>query len=140
MCMIKKLKEKALSTGDVSREEALLLASAPLEELSEAAEEIRREKCGQGFDLCTIVNGKCGRCPEDCKYCAQSAHYQAKCTEAYGLLPTEKLLEGARREAAQGVLRYSIVTSGRKLSDYEVEQACESIRAIREETDRKSVV
>ncbi len=134
MCMIKKLKEKALSTGDVSREEALLLASAPLEELSEAAEEIRREKCGQGFDLCTIVNGKCGRCPEDCKYCAQSAHYQAKCTEAYGLLPTEKLLEGARREAAQGVLRYSIVTSGRKLSDYEVEQACESIRAIREET------
>ncbi len=134
MCMIKKLKEKALSTGDVSREEALLLASAPLEELSEAAEEIRREKCGQGFDLCTIVNGKCGRCPEDCKYCAQSAHYQAKCTEAYGLLPTEKLLEGARREAAQGVLRYSIVTSGKKLSDYEVEQACESIRAIREET------
>ena len=134
MCMIKKLKEKALSTGDVSLEEALLLASAPLEELSEAAEEIRREKCGQGFDLCTIVNGKCGRCPEDCKYCAQSAHYQAKCTEAYGLLPTEKLLEGARREAAQGVLRYSIVTSGRKLSDYEVEQACESIRAIREET------
>ena len=134
MCMIEKLKEKALSTGDVSREEALLLASAPLEELSEAAEEIRREKCGQGFDLCTIVNGKCGRCPEDCKYCAQSAHYQAKCTEAYGLLPTEKLLEGARREAARGVLRYSIVTSGRKLSDYEVEQACESIRAIREET------
>ena len=134
MCMIEKLKEKALSTGDVSREEALLLARAPLEELSEAAEEIRREKCGQGFDLCTIVNGKCGRCPEDCKYCAQSAHYQAKCTEAYGLLPTEKLLEGARREAAQGVLRYSIVTSGRKLSDYEVEQACESIRAIREET------
>ncbi len=134
MCMIEKLKEKALSTGDVSREEALLLARAPLEELSEAAEEIRREKCGQGFDLCTIVNGKCGRCPEDCKYCAQSAHYQAKCTEAYGLLPTEKLLEGARREAARGVLRYSIVTSGRKLSDYEVEQACESIRAIREET------
>ena len=34
------------------------------------------------------VNGKCGRCPEDCKYCAQSAHYQAKCTEAYGLLPS----------------------------------------------------
>lgn len=134
MCMIKKLKEKALSTGDVSREEALLLARAPLEELSGAAEEIRREKCGQGFDLCTIVNGKCGRCPEDCKYCAQSAHYQAKCTEAYGLLPTEKLLEGARREAARGVLRYSIVTSGRKLSDYEVEQACESIRAIREGT------
>ena len=81
----------------------------------------------------TIVNGKCGRCSEDCKYCAQSAHYQAKCTEAYGLLPKEELLRGARQNAEKGVLRYSIVTSGRKLSVREVEQACDSIRAIRAE-------
>ena len=134
MDLIQELKEKALTSGDISREEALLLAGFPLEELTEAAEEIRRKKCGQGFDLCTIVNGKCGRCSEDCKYCAQSAHYQAKCTEAYGLLPTEKLLEGARHNAARGVLRYSIVTSGRKLSNQEVEQVCESIRVIRGET------
>lgn len=135
MGIVQELKEKALTFGEISREEALLLAQMPLEELAEAAEEIRRKKCGQGFDLCTIVNGKCGRCPEDCKYCAQSAHYQAKCTEAYGLLPTEKLLEGARHNEAKGVLRYSVVTSGRNLSDREVEQVCESIRVIREETN-----
>ena len=133
MGIIQEMKEKALTTGDISREEALLLAQAPLEELAEAAEEIRRKKCGQGFDLCTIVNGKCGRCSEDCKYCAQSAHYQAKCTEAYGLLPKEELLRGARQNAEKGVLRYSIVTTGRKLSVREVEQACDSIRAIRAE-------
>ncbi len=133
MGIIQEMKEKALTAGDISREEALLLAQAPLEELAGAAEEIRRNKCGQGFDLCTIVNGKCGRCSEDCKYCAQSAHYQAKCTEAYGLLPKEELLRGARQNAARGVLRYSIVTSGRKLSVREVEQACDSIRAIRAE-------
>lgn len=134
MGIVQELKEKALNSGKISGEEALLLAEAPLEELAEAAEEIRRKKCGQGFDLCTIVNGKCGRCSEDCKYCAQSAHYHARCTEAYGLLSTEKLLEGARHNQEKGVLRYSIVTSGRKLSDREVEQVCESIRAIREET------
>ena len=134
MGIVQELKEKVLTFGEISREEALLLAQMPLEELAEAAEEIRRKKCGQGFDLCTIVNGKCGRCSEDCKYCAQSAHYQAKCTEAYGLLPTEKLLEGARHNEAKGVLRYSVVTSGRNLSDREVEQVCESIRVIREET------
>ncbi len=134
MCMIQEMKEKALATGDISREEALLLAKAPLEELAEAAEEIRREKCGQGFDLCTIVNGKCGRCSEDCKYCAQSAHYQARCTEAHGLLSTEELLEGARQNEAKGVLRYSIVTSGKRLAEGEVEQVCEAIRAIRAET------
>ena len=135
MGIVQELKEKVLTFGEISREEALLLAQMPLEELAEAAEEIRRKKCGQGFDLCTIVNGKCGRCSEDCKYCAQSAHYQAKCTEAYGLLPTEKLLEGARHNEAKGVLRYSVVTSGRNLSDREVEQVCESIRVIREETN-----
>lgn len=134
MGIVQELKEKALAQGGVSREEALLLVQAPLEELAEAAEEIRRKKCGQGFDLCTIVNGKCGRCSEDCRYCAQSAHYQARCTEAYGLLPAEKLLEGAKRAKAKGALRYSIVTSGRKLSDREVEQVCESIRAIRQKT------
>ena len=37
------------------------------------------------------------------------------------------------RDRRQGVLRYSIVTSGRKLSDREVDQVCESIRAIREQ-------
>ena len=67
MGIVQELKEKALTFGEISREEALLLAQMPLEELAEAAEEIRRKKCGQGFDLCTIVNGKCGRCSEDCK-------------------------------------------------------------------------
>lgn len=134
MGIIQEMKEKALTTGDISREEALLLAQAPLEELAGAAEEIRRNKCGQGFDLCTIVNGKCGRCSEDCKYCAQSAHYHTACEESYGLLSTQELLAQAREHAKRGVLRYSIVTSGKALSEKEVEQVCESIRAIRRET------
>ena len=62
MGMVEELKQKALQQGGISREEALALAEAPLEELAEAAEEIRRKKCGKKFDICTIVNGKCGRC------------------------------------------------------------------------------
>jgi biotin synthase len=135
MSVVQELKDKALEWGGISREEALLLVKSPLWELAEAADEIRRKKCGQRFDICTIINGKCGRCSEDCKYCAQSAHYQAGCGEGYGLLPTQKLLEGARYNEERGVLRYSIVTSGRKLSDREVEQVCESIRVIREKTN-----
>ena len=34
MGIVEELKEKALTTGDISREEALLLAEAPLEELA----------------------------------------------------------------------------------------------------------
>lgn len=43
-------------------------------------------------------------------------------------------MEGAKHNEEQGVLRYSIVTSGRRLSEKEVDQVCESIRKIREET------
>ncbi len=134
MSMVKELKKKLLDGGQIDKAEALLLSREPLEELTKAADEIRRKFCGNGFDLCTIVNGKCGRCSEDCKYCAQSAHYHTACEESYPLLNTEILLEGAKRNEAQGVLRYSIVTSGRALSDREVDQVCESIRVIRRET------
>ncbi|MCI9007185.1 MAG: biotin synthase BioB [Lachnospiraceae bacterium] len=134
MSIVTELKENILKGGQISRDEALLLADAPLDELTRAADEIRRQMCQNGFDLCTIVNGKCGRCSEDCKYCAQSVHYHTACSESYPLLDTKKLLEGARYNDAKGVLRYSIVTSGKRLTDREIDQVCESIRTIKKET------
>lgn len=133
MTIVQELKKKVMNGGELSRAEALSLYDAPLEELTTAADAIRKQACGNRFDLCTIINGKCGRCSEDCKYCAQSAHYHTACTDSYPLLPTEILLEDAKRCAGRGVLRYSIVTSGKCLSDAEIDQACESIRAIRRE-------
>lgn len=133
MNLVEKLKDKVLAGGEVTREEALGLIDAPLEALSQAADQLREHFCGDRFDLCTIVNGKCGKCSEDCKYCAQSAHYHTSLEESYPLLSTEKLVKGAAESKRQGVLRYSIVTSGRKLSHREVDQVCESIRAIREQ-------
>lgn len=69
--MIEELKERVLAGEQINRAEALRLAEAPLKELTEAADEIRTRFCGRTFDLCTIINGKCGRCSEDCKYCAR---------------------------------------------------------------------
>lgn len=133
MDLVEQLKNKVLARGEVTREEALGLMDAPLEALSQAADQLRKHFCGDRFDLCTIVNGKCGKCSEDCKYCAQSAHYHTGLEESYPLLSTEELVKGAAENKRQGVLRYSIVTSGRKLSGREVDQVCESIRAIREQ-------
>lgn len=133
MNTVEQLKRKVLDGGEVTREEALGLVNVPLEALSQAADQLRAHFCGNRFDLCTIVNGKCGKCSEDCKYCAQSAHYHTNLEESYPPLSTEELLNGAAENKRQGVLRYSIVTSGRKLSDREVDQVCESIRAIRKQ-------
>lgn len=131
---IQELKEKVFCGDLLEKQEIMELLEAPLEELSQAADEIREHFCGNRFDMCTIINGKCGKCSEDCKYCAQSIHFHTNCEESYPLLSTEKLLEQARHNKEQGVLRYSIVTSGKRLSDREVEQVCDSIRSIRRET------
>ncbi len=128
------LKEKVLAGRQITREEALALAEMPLEELCAAADEIRRFFCGDKFDLCTIVNGKSGKCSENCKYCAQSASYHTA-VETYPLLDTEALLEQAQYNQSRGVHRYSIVTSGRNLNAQEVSQACGSIRKIKESLD-----
>lgn len=135
MSIVRQLKEKVMSGEWIGKEEALQLAAAPLGELTEAADEIRRRYCGDTFDICTIINGKSGKCSEDCKFCAQSSRYHTGLKDTYPLLGTEELLKEAKYNADRGVLRYSIVTSGRCLSDREVERLCDSIRKIKEETD-----
>ncbi len=133
MSLTQELKEKVLHGDQITREEALALYDAPLEELCAAANEIRIQFCGNRFDMCTIINGKSGRCSEDCKYCAQSACYRAD-VEEYPLLSAAEIVEGARTNDSQGVLRYSIVTSGKRLSDKEIDRMCETVRRIRKET------
>lgn len=135
MSLVSDLKEKIYSGEEITREDAIKLLEEPLEELANAADEIRSKFCGNAFDMCTIINGKCGKCSEDCKYCAQSAHYHTACEETYPLLSTEELLEQAKKNEERGVLRYSIVTSGKRLSDKEIDQVCESIREIKRKTN-----
>ena len=116
----------------ITKEEALELYDHPLEELCDCADQIRRHFCGDQFDICTIINGKSGHCSENCKFCAQSAHNHT-CASEYPLLSDEEILEQAKVNHSQGVLRYSIVTSGKRLPDREVDDMCRVIRRIREE-------
>ncbi len=129
-----KLKKKVLEGYSITKEEALMLYDAPLEELCKAANEIRMHFCGSTFDLCTIINGKSGRCTEDCKYCAQSAYYLTN-IETYPLLSTDDILKQAKYNDKSGVLRFSIVTSGKTLNDEELDAVCESVQKIRKQTE-----
>lgn len=126
------LKKKVLQGRMLDKDEALSLVDAELEELCQAADELRAHFCRNGFDICTIINGKSGKCSENCKYCAQAGCHSTS-VETYPLLQTERIVEDARHNAEGGVLRYSIVTSGRRLTAREIEQVCESIRRVKEE-------
>ena len=133
MSYIEDLKNEIINGKRITKEEAMELYNQPLEELCAAANELREHFCQNIFDICTIINGKSGKCSENCKYCAQSAYYHTE-TKEYPLLGTEEILKQAKYNDERGVLRYSIVTSGRALGDADVDKVCESVRKVKEET------
>ena len=102
--------------------------------LCEGADKIRKHFVGDKVDLCSIVNGRSGKCPEDCKYCAQSAHYHTDCN-VYDFLSEEELLEACKLNEREGVDRFSIVTAGRNLSGEEFEKALSAFKRMKEECD-----
>ncbi len=132
MNYIEELKNKILNGYLINKEEASKLVDEDLEEMCKVADEIRKHFCGNTFDMCTIISGKNGKCSEDCKYCAQSAHYNTG-AEVYPLLGTKPILDQAQYNYKKGVSRYGVVTSGKRLSDKEVNQLCETLKTVHKE-------
>lgn len=130
MIDIELLKNEIISGKKITKKEVIELYDAPLDLLCQNANEIRQHFCSNGFDLCTIINAKSGKCSENCHFCAQSSFYHTNALE-YSLLPLEKIVEQAKENEKQGVLRYSIVTSGKRLSDSEVDKMCDAVRSIK---------
>lgn len=128
------LKEKVLKGYNINEDEAKELYNADINLLKEAANEIRKFFMQDNFDLCTIVNAKCGSCSENCKFCAQSAHH-GKNVKTYPLLDDRTLIDDAKKQKEKGILRYSIVTSGKKLSDEDVLNEARIIKKLKEECD-----
>lgn len=132
MNMLEEIKGNIIKGKQISRSEALMLCDIPLEELCNGAEEIRKHFMSNSFDLCSIVNGKCGRCSENCKFCAQSA-VSGFSINSYPLLDADTIVAEAMKNYKLGVKRFSIVTSGKRVSINEVEQICHVVRRIIDE-------
>lgn len=128
--MLKKISETIINEELIDKYTALSLLKYDTEDLCKEADKIRKHFCGNEFDLCTIVNGKSGRCSEDCKFCAQSSHYKSE-VENYELLDTNSMKKEAIYNDEKNVGRYSVVTSGKKLSSKEVDSLCDTYIEIR---------
>lgn len=109
------------------------LLQAGLEDLCAGADQIRKALRGAGYELCTIINARSGRCGEDCTFCAQSCHHQTQAQE-YPFLEAEEIVRQGKRDEAAGVQRYSLVTAGRAVTGPELDQALAAYRRLREET------
>ncbi|MBR1741885.1 MAG: biotin synthase BioB [Lachnospiraceae bacterium] len=117
----------------ITRDDDLsIFLTCDLKELCEGADKIRAHFKGDKVDLCSIINGRSGRCPENCKFCAQSAHNHTDC-DVYDFLPEEKILEACKANESEGVDRFSIVTAGRALTGEEFEKAIHAYETMNRE-------
>lgn len=132
---IDRLAERVIATGEgVSREEALKLLSTPLlDALCDGADRICKAFHGRTFDSCSIVNARSGMCGEDCKWCAQTRHHDTGCV-TYNFLDEEKTMEAARLNEETGIRRFSLVTSGRAVSDRDLDSFIKIIERLKKET------
>ena len=130
---LKKLADDIINGKRLTRKDDLsFFIDCELYALLERSDKIREYFCGDKVDLCTIINGRSGRCGEDCKYCAQSAHNHTNC-EVYDFLPKEKILAEALANEKEGVDRFAIVTAGRSLSGEDFEKAIDAYETMHKE-------
>ncbi|MDD6088943.1 MAG: biotin synthase BioB [Desulfovibrionaceae bacterium] len=119
----------------VTREEAEVLlevSSSETLDLLSVAGSVRAVFAPKFFS-CGIINAKSGHCPENCAFCAQSAHYRTG-SPVYPLLSPDILVEKARMAYQQGNQRFGIVTSGTGPDAAALDQICQAVRRIKKET------
>lgn len=110
------------SGGEIDYATALSLArDAELDDLCQAADELRCRFHGDFFDLCSIINARSGHCSEDCRYCAQSARHSSL-IERYEQIDSSLALEQGKENDHSGVHRLSLVTAGRLVADNQLEK------------------
>ncbi|MDR2761460.1 MAG: biotin synthase BioB [Planctomycetaceae bacterium] len=97
------------------------IENAPLDELMKEAARLRSKTFENCVDLCAIVNIKSGYCSMNCKFCAQSNHYQTG-VKVYPLRDTDDLIDSTRKIWNDGVNRVGWVASGCKLSDSDLDK------------------
>ena len=128
--------DKVIAGGTVTVEEAERLIGVTGSDtfaLFLGATRIREQFLGSGVHLCAIINAKSGRCPENCAFCAQSAHF-ATSAPIYPLVDEERIVAEARNAQESGSTCYGIVTSGSTVKGEELERICGALRRIRQET------
>jgi biotin synthase len=119
---------------DWSVDEVLSMLRAPLTELIHEAQSVHRRYHEEGtVQLASLLSIKTGACPEDCKYCPQSAHYAKKTgLEPETLLDIDTVLEKARTAKDAGATRFCMGAAWREVRDGpEFDQVLDMVRGVR---------
>ena len=134
---IETIADRIIGGGSILEEEANYLAGlsgSDIFSLFTSASRIKEHFLGEQVFLCSIINAKSGRCPENCSFCAQSAHH-ATDAPVYPLVDEDRMVDGARQAEGNGSSCYGIITSGTGINKgEELERICRAVRRIKNDT------
>ncbi len=116
---------------DWNVEEVLQLFALPFSDLIFKAAEIHRQNHNpNAVQISTLLSIKTGSCPENCKYCPQSAHYNTG-LEKESLMEIPKILEAAKAAKEAGASRFCMGAAWRNLHDRDVEKICNIVDEVK---------
>lgn len=119
---------------DWSAEEIQAILESPLFELIDRARALHRQYHDDNtVQLASLLSIKTGACPEDCKYCPQSAHHAKKTgMKREPLMDVDDVLDKARIAKDAGASRFCMGAAWREVKDGEqFDKVLDMVRGVR---------
>lgn len=112
----------------LSKQELLDLYNMDLDKLLNESKKYLKDE----VEFCSIINARSGKCSQNCKYCAQSSHYNTD-IESFPLIDVETVVKAAHDSVENGADRVAIVTSGKSPDESDFDTMLEMIKALNKE-------
>lgn len=117
-----------------TKQEVLQLFKMPFLDLIYDAQRIHKESFPDGdVEISTLLSIKTGSCPEDCKYCPQSSHYNTGLKKE-PLMEVDQILEKANLAKDAGSQRFCMGAAWRSLHNRDLPKIIEIIKQVKEKT------
>jgi biotin synthase len=106
------------------------LLAQPFSDLMYQAQQVHRAHFDPNrVQVSTLLSIKTGACPEDCGYCAQSAHHETGLTRER-LLPLSDVVAAATAAREQGATRFCMGAAWRNPTDRSLDQVVAMVEAV----------
>ena len=112
----------------LSKQELLDLYNMDLDRLLNESKKYLKEE----VEFCSIINARSGKCSQNCRYCAQSSHYNTD-IETFPLIDVETVVKAAHDSVNNGANRVAIVTSGKTPDESDFDTMLDMIKALNKE-------
>ncbi len=117
--------------NDWIRAEIQALYQQPFLDLVFQAQQIHRQYFeANAIQVSTLLSIKTGKCPEDCKYCSQSARYDSK-LEAEKRIAVEKVISEAQQAKASGSTRFCMGAAWRNPHERDMPYVLDMLREVK---------